>query len=75
MKYYIKSGTLEVIYSTDKTPLEAAVDVLWEATTKDTLDEHFYVDERGFKDYITAKPDTKVYATNKIIKKAGWTLE
>jgi len=74
-KYYIKSGTLELIYSTDKKPMAAAADVLWEANKFDVLDEHFYVDERGFKDYATALPDTKVYKTEKIVTKAGWTLE
>jgi len=29
-KYYIKSNTLELIYSTDKTPLEAAIVALGE---------------------------------------------
>ena len=74
-KYYIKCGTLELIYSTDKKPMRAAADVLWEANQFDVLDEHFYVDERGFKDYATALPDTKVYKTEKIVIKAGWSLE
>jgi len=75
MKYYIKCGTLELIYSTSKKPLEAAVDALWETNKFDVLDEHFYVDERGFKDYVSALPDTKVYKSTKVIEKAGWSLE
>lgn len=71
-KYYIKSGSLQLIYSTNKKPLDAAVDVLWETNEHDVLDEYFYVDERGFKDYSTALPDTKVYSSIKIMKKAGW---
>lgn len=74
-KYYIKSNTLELIYSTSKSPLEAACDALWELNDFDVLDEHFYIDERSFKDYSTALPDTKVYKTEKIMKKAGWTME
>lgn len=75
MKYYIKCGTLELIYSTNKKPMSAAADVLWESNKFDVLDEHFYVDERGFKDYASALPDTKVYKTEKIVIKAGWALE
>ena len=74
-KYYIKCGTLELIYSTDKKPLGAAIDALWETNKFDVLDEYFYVDERGFKDYATALPDTKVYKSTKVIQKAGWSLE
>jgi hypothetical protein len=74
-KYYIKCGTLELIYSTDKKPFGAAKDALWETNKFDVLDEYFYVDERGFKDYATALPDTKVYKSTKVIEKAGWSLE
>jgi hypothetical protein len=74
-KYYIQSGTLQLIYSTNEKPLDAAVAALWETNKFDTLDEHFYVDERGFKDYVTALPDTKVYKTTKVVRKAGWSME
>ena len=74
-KYYIQSGTLQLIYSTDQKPLDAAVAALWETNKFDTLDEHFYIDERGFKDYTTALPDTKVYKTSKVVRKAGWSME
>lgn len=74
-KYYIKSNTLELIYSTDKNALDAACAALWELNDFDVLDEHFYIDERGFKDYSTALPDTKVFTTEKVMKKAGWTME
>jgi len=73
-KYYIKSGTLELIYSTSKSPLEAACIALGETNKFDVLDEHFYIDERGMKDYATALPDTKVIKTSKVAKKAGWEL-
>ena len=74
-KYYIQSGTLQLIYSTDQKPLDAAVAALWETNKFDTLDEHFYVDERGFKNYATALPDTKVYKTAKVVRRAGWSME
>lgn len=74
-KYYIKSGSLELIYSTHKTPIEAAADALWETNEYDTLDEYFYIDERGLKDYKTALPDTIVVSTQMIIHTAGWSIE
>lgn len=73
-KYYIKSGSLELIYSTDKSPLEAACVALGETNKYDVLDEYFYIDERSMKDYITALPDTTVIKTSKVAKKAGWEL-
>ena len=74
-KYYIQSGTLQLIYSTTKKPLAAAASALWETNKFDVLDEYFYVDERGFKDYSTALPDTQVFTTNKVIREAGWSIE
>lgn len=74
-KYYIKSGSLELIYSTNKAPLQAAADALWETNKHDTLDEYFYIDERGLKDYKTALPDTKVLSTHTVIHEAGWSIE
>jgi hypothetical protein len=73
-KYYIKCGTLELIYSTSKNPMDAAVTALYETNKFDILDEHFYIDERGMYDYSTAKPDTTVIPLKKVAKKGGWTL-
>jgi hypothetical protein len=73
-KYYIQSGTLQLIYSTSEKPLNAAVAALWETNKFDVLDEHFYIDERGMYDYSTAKPDTIVIPLKKVAKKGGWTL-
>lgn len=71
-KYYIKSGTLELIYSTSKSPLEAACIALGETNKFDVLDEHFYIDERGYKDYITADKETIAIKSDVILDKAGW---
>lgn len=71
-KYYVKCGSLELIYSTNKTPFDAAVTVLWEANENDVLDEYFYIDERGMKDYKTADTKTKVIESELILDKAGW---
>lgn len=73
-KYYIKSGSLELIYSTSKSPLEAACVALGETNKFDVLDEYFYIDERGMKDYTTAHPDTTVIKTSKVAQNAGWEL-
>ncbi len=71
-KYYISSGTLELIYSTNKNQLDACKTILWEANEHDILDEYFYVDERGYRNYVTATPDTFVIPTDEIITEEGW---
>jgi hypothetical protein len=73
-KYYIKCGTLELKHSTNKNPTDAAIMALWETNKFDVLDEYFYIDERGFRDYITADKSTKVIKLNKICKLAGWQI-
>lgn len=71
-KYYIQCGSLSIIYSTDKEPLEAAAQVIWECNEHDTLDEYFYVDERGYKNYTNADKETKVIPIDKVMKLANW---
>lgn len=73
-KYYIKCGSLELKYSTNQSPIEAAMYALNETNKFDTLDEYFYIDERGFRDYITADKLTQVIKLNKVAKKAGWRI-
>lgn len=73
-KYYVKCGTLEYILSTNKNALGAAIQSVWELNDNDTLDEYFYIDERGFRDYISAEPDTNVLECTFVLKKAGWTI-
>ena len=73
-KYYIKCGTLELIYSTNSNPMDAAICALWETNKFDVLDEYFYVDERGYRNYITADKETQVIKLSKICKKAGWSI-
>lgn len=73
-KYYIKCGSLELIYSTSKNATNAAVTALWETNKFDVLDEYFYIDERGLRDYLTADKETKVIKLNKICKRAGWEI-
>lgn len=71
-KYYIKCGTLELIYSTNQVHIDAAIAALWETNEHDVLDEYFYIDERGMKDYITADKETVVISSTKILEAAGW---
>ncbi|NQW49497.1 MAG: hypothetical protein HQ464_17185 [Planctomycetes bacterium] len=74
-KYYIQSGSLQLIFSTDKSESEAAAQVLWETNKHDVLDEYFYVDERGYRDYKNADKHTKVIPTEVIVKLANWEME
>lgn len=72
-KYYIKSGTLEVILS-KKDSLEAAISGLLLTNKFDVIDEYFYVDERGYRNYISADKNTSVIPTKSIVRAAGWEL-
>jgi len=72
-KYYIKSGTLEVTLS-KKDSLEAAISGLLLTNKFDTIDEYFYVDERGYRDYVSADSNTNVIPTKSIVRAAGWEL-
>jgi len=72
-KYYVKSGTLQVILS-QSNALEAAICGLLLTNKFDIIDEHFYVDEQGYRDYISATPKTNVIATKSIVRAAGWEL-
>ena len=72
-KYYVASGTLRIIVSR-KDALEASIYGLMQTNKFDTIDEYFYVDERGYRDYVSADPMTNVIATRNIIKAAEWEL-
>lgn len=74
-KYYISCGSLQMIYSTSKSERDACKTVLWEANEHDTLDEYFYVDERGYRGYISADPQTMVFPADEILKEAGWEID
>ena len=74
-KYYVSCGSLQIIVSTEKDSLGAAMDSVWELNEFDVLDEYFYIDERGFRNYVSAEPDTTVIETTKVLQKAGWTME
>ena len=71
-KYYIKSGTLEIIFSTDKEPYDACRRVIHECNSNDELDEYMYLDERGYRDYTTADTTTYVIDTEQILRKEGY---
>jgi hypothetical protein len=74
-KYYIQCGSLQLIYSTSKSQVEAAAQVLWETNQHDVLDEYFYVDERGYRDYTNADKETQVIPTEVVVKLANWEME
>jgi len=72
-KFYVKSGTLEVIISR-KDALEASIAGLLMTNKFDTIDEYFYADERGYRDYVSADNNTNVIPTKSIVRAAGWEL-
>ena len=72
-KFYVKSGTLEVMISR-KDALEASITGLLMTNKFDTIDEYFYVDERGYRDYVSADNTTNVIPTKSIVRAAGWEL-
>ena len=71
-KYYIKSGTLEIIFSTDNEPYDACRRVIHECNSNDELDEYMYIDERGYRDYTNADQTTTVVPTEDILRKEGY---
>ena len=71
-KYYIKSGTLELIFSTDKEPYDACRRVIHECNSDDELDEYMYIDERGYRDAFNADQTTSVVHTEDILRKEGY---
>jgi hypothetical protein len=71
-KYYIKTGTLELIFSTELEPYDACRRVIHELNVNDKYDEYMYLDERGYRDYTTADTTTFVIDTNQILRKEGY---
>ena len=69
-KYYIKSNTLQITLS-KKDVLEAAISGFLLTNKFDILDEYFYIDERGYRDYTSADKETKVIQTKSIVR-AAW---
>ena len=65
-KFYVKSNTVELIVSCCD-PLEAAVRTLMSCNKNDIVDEYFYVDEQGMRDYISATPITTVIKTEDVL--------
>ena len=74
-KYYIQCGSLQLIFSTSKSESEASAQVLWESNEHDVLDEYFYIDERGYRDYTNADKLTQVIPTEVVMKLADWEIE
>ena len=71
-KYYIKTGTLELIFSTDKEPYDACRTGIHECNSNDELDEYMYLDERGYRGYDTADTTTYVIDTKQILRREGY---
>ena len=74
-KYYISCGSLNIIYSTMKSPRNACRSAIWECNENDMLDEYFYVDERGYRNEQTQEKGTIVIPADEIISEEGWTRD
>jgi hypothetical protein len=72
MKYYFSCGTLELIWSTNKSPEEAVRTYIHEVTEEDELDEYIYIDERGFRGYVSADNTTLVVETEQVLRDEGY---
>ena len=71
-KFYISTGTLQIIFSTGKSPYDACRTVIHECNANDEVDEYMYVDERGYRDYTSADTTTYVVDTEQILRKEGY---
>tara|TARA_B100000902_G_scaffold215343_1_gene204806 strand:+ start:329 stop:556 length:228 start_codon:yes stop_codon:yes gene_type:complete len=71
-KYYINSGTLQIIFSTELEPYDACRRVIHECNSDDELDEYMYLDERGYRDYTSADTTTFVVDSEQILRKEGY---
>ena len=71
-KYYFACGTLQLIWSTNKSPEEAVRTYIHEVTEDDELDEYIYIDERGFRGYVTADNTTLVVETEQVLRDEGY---
>ena len=71
-KYYIKSGTLEIIFSTRKNQYNACRTAIHECNSNDELDEYMYIDERGYRDYTSADTTTYVVDSEQILRQEGY---
>jgi hypothetical protein len=71
-KWYVKSNTVEKIVSIPhSTPLDAAIEVFNDTNHFDVVDEYFYVDERGMRDYTSADSLTQVIKTKRVMQRAA----
>ena len=71
-KYYIKCGTLEIIFSTRKNGYNACRIAIHECNANDELDEYMYIDQRGYRDAFTADQTTSVVRRDDILRKEGY---
>lgn len=71
-KYYIKCGTLEIIFSTRKNEYNACRIAIHECNANDELDEYMYIDQRGYRDAFTADQTTSVVRRDDILRKEGY---
>ena len=69
-KYYIKTGTLEIIFSTDKEPYDACRTAIHECNSNDEVDEYMYCDGVGTGTILLTQPRTN--DTEQILRKESY---
>jgi hypothetical protein len=48
---------------------------LWETNQHDVIDDTFFIDERGFRNYTNADKQTIQIGLDVVAEKGGWELE
>lgn len=66
-KYYVTSGNVSVICSTNVDPMTLCLQIMEVSEEGDVFGEYFYVDERGYRDSETSQEDTIVLPTKMIL--------
>jgi hypothetical protein len=70
-KWYVKSGAVEKIISIpDSTPIDAAIAVFRDTNQFDVMDDYFYVDERGMKNFDNRDSLTLMIKTVKVMSQS-----
>lgn len=78
-KYYISSGSINCLFSTNWDQSLIAAHFLKRAYYEINanpnipmiLDEYIYIDERGFRNWFTSTPDTFVIKTQDVKQRCG----
>ena len=78
-KYYISTGNFQGIVSSNKEPMQVLEECIHEFMGDyfdngevDEMDEFIYCDERGYRNYVSADPQTFVVDTIHLLQRTGY---